>query len=218
MPALLEKLSAKVVVFQKEIEEIDNDGDNEAENKNRIAVDQDENGSLTDSDSSTHDSALHLRRIYSNTLLQDNQVCPSLHLHPLTLTIAHLYGPIPPCANATPANILSLMPAHMRPHADKKIEFSLEELAENILSEDEAMRQRRAAGRAKTIVENAWKVVKAAEQQKGIREKRERETGERDARAKRKSLHHEGGGEEGDATPKQQQLKVIGKGNRRTEL
>jgi len=150
--------------------------------------------SVSSEEANSPDRSSQLTCIYGTTFLHNTNYSPptppTAAPHALTISISDLYGPLPT------SSTLSLIPLALRPHANEKINFDLEELANRIIAEDvlHEMRVRRAKERAAKIVDGEWQwwVRKREEEKDRVRvqeEKRERD----ERRARRDRGGHERG-------------------------
>jgi len=127
-----------------------------------------------DSDS---DEALGISKITSIPFMRSSALIPNLSSDCISLSIAELYGPLP-----TESDILNKITPILRPHMNKKINFSLKKLVERILNECDDMCDRQASDRASRIVDRAWAEVVAEEQRLGNERRRLRVLAESERR------------------------------------
>lgn len=123
---------------------------------------------ISSSSSSDNDDDENLELIYTHPLLTHSRLAPNLATQRLQFSLAELYGPLPTPTQALPPDadddipesVLASIPPDVRPHANKRVVFPLEGVAESLLRNKTGMRVWRAEGRAGVIMDRAWGEVK----------------------------------------------------------
>ncbi|RPB23590.1 hypothetical protein L211DRAFT_868495 [Terfezia boudieri ATCC MYA-4762] len=130
-----------------------------------------------DEESDDSDAALGIYQINSIPLMHNDAPLRNLSSAAFSIRIAELYGPL-----HAGSHILNKIPPILRPHANEKIYFPLETLAETVLLDGKAMRSRRASDRARGIVDRAWADALTEKERLKAERQRVRVVADRDGR------------------------------------